>query len=196
MTEPIDAVGPHLTVVTGPMFAEKTRTLLWYARRAKRMGVPVQVYVPAVDTRHGEGVMRSHDGEDLTQYGAKAWAVSHKDVDSLASRLRTPQTRVIIDEVQFMPAAIVQQVRRMLKAKHHVVVAGLSLDYEQHPFENTLQLLGLADTIVKLTAVCAGCNKDCATITRRKTANGPRVQLGGSDLYEPLCRACWGSSEE
>ena len=183
----------RLTVVTGPMFSGKTETLLWYARRAQIAELPIQTFVPAMDTRHGEGIVRSHAGHDLQGYGVGVWTVSPETIHVLASRLRFDSMLVLIDEAQFMPEGIVEQVQKMLTKSRHVVVAGLSQDFAQRPFGFMPQLLALADDVQKLTAICSDCKADNATLTRRLTASKDQVQLGGMKQYAPVCRRCFTS---
>lgn len=184
---------PKLTVVTGPMFSGKTRYTLWLTDRAKIAERPVQVFVPAMDHRNGVGVVRSHNGEDLAMQGVGAWTVSPGDVHALATRIRFDNALVILDEAQFMPPEVVDQVKLMLTKNRHVVVAGLSQDAEQQPFGPMPKLMSLADEIVMLTAICAHCRQDNASMTRRLRAGGPQIQLGAADLYEPLCRRCFNA---
>ena len=180
-----------LTVITGPMFSGKTGILLWHARRAKIAEIPVQVFVPALDDRHGVGVVRSHDGMDLSEYGMGAWTIAAENVHALASRIRYEQALVLIDEAQFLPQDVVDQVRTILKKPRHVVIGGLSQDYLQRPFGPMPQLLAMADEVRVLTAICADCRSEGASLTRKLGGTSAQIELGSAALYAPLCRACY-----
>lgn len=181
-----------LTVVTGPMFAGKTETALRYAKRALLAQRPVQAFVPELDTRHGVGAVRSHAGNSLEALGVSAWTVSQDNIRDLHKRPRFDNMLVLIDEAQFMPDAVIEQVQLILRKPRHVVVCGLSTDFAQRPFGAMPTLLAIADEVVKLTAICSDCKSDNASLTHRLTASVARVELGGSDIYAPLCRACYG----
>lgn len=184
---------PKLTVVTGPMFSGKTETALRYAKRALIAQRPVQAFVPEMDTRHGVGAVRSHAGNSLEALGVSAWTVAPENICDLHKRPRFDNMLVLLDEVQFMPESIVEQVHYILQKPRHVVVCGLATDFTQRPFGAMPALLAIADEVVKLTAICSDCKSDTATLTFKTNGSAARVELGGSDLYAPLCRACYGA---
>ena len=71
-----------------------------------------------------------------------------------------------------------------------IIIAALDGTFERKPFGTILDLIPVAEKVVKLTAVCAICGAD-ACFTQR-TVNSKEVQLiGGAELYRPVCRACY-----
>jgi len=72
----------------------------------------------------------------------------------------------------------------------NVIGAGLDQDSRGVPFESACTLMGLADTIEKIVAVCNTCGKP-ATKTYRLEASGDRVQVGSMGMYEPRCVEHW-----
>jgi thymidine kinase len=182
-----------LTVYTGPMFSGKTEALIRAVKRTRYAEQPTQVFVPASDTRNGIGVVRSHGGLDLESIGVSAWAVDPTDSVSLADRVR-PGTKVVaIDEAQFFPASLIENVRTLLRRNLRLHVAGLDCDYRGEPFGPVPQLLAMADEIQKLTAVCAVCATDTARLTYRRSKETAQVLLGADDLYCPMCRVCYNT---
>lgn len=180
-----------LTVITGPMFSGKTESLIRLVKRTRDASLPVQVFVPATDTRNGVGVVRSHGGLDLEALGINAWAVDPDQLETLSERVRSGMRLVAIDEAQFFPLAIVAQVRKLLQRDIHVVVAGLDRDYREEPFGPMPSLLALADSVMKLTSICVECKQDTARLTYRRTNATQQVLLGAAEAYAPMCRGCY-----
>ena len=58
-----------------------------------------------------------------------------------------------------------------------------------------LELVPLADSVVKLTAVCHNCASEAA-FTKRTVASEELQLIGGAEAYIPVCRVCFlaGSS--
>jgi len=98
---------------------------------------------------------------------------------------------VCLDEVQFMPSQqTLSRVEQWLNNGVNVLASGLDQDSRGVPFETTSLLMGLADCVEKITAVCTTCGKD-ATKTYRLKAQGDRVQVGSMGMYEPRCLEHW-----
>lgn len=180
-----------LEVITGPMFSGKTEALIRVVQRARAMQLPVQVFVPASDSRNGVGVVKSHGGVNLEQLGVTAWAVSPNDEVPLDLRVRTHTGVVVIDEAQFFPPSLVGQVRNLLRYDLRIVAAGLDRDFRDEPFGVMPYLLALATRVDKLTAICGKCKHDNATISHRIVDDTAQVLLGAADAYLPLCRPCY-----
>jgi thymidine kinase len=69
-------------------------------------------------------------------------------------------------------------------------VAGLDGDAQRKPFGKLLELIPLADSIIKLKAMCKKCNDGTeALFTSKKVHDTTVVDIGSSDKYEALCRA-------
>ena len=76
-----------------------------------------------------------------------------------------------------------------------VIVAGTDMDFRGEPFGPMPQLLAIAELVDKLHAICVVCG-DLATRNHRlidgrpAPAEGPTIQVGGSESYEARCRKC------
>lgn len=174
-----------LTVVTGPMFGEKSTELLRYVRRALRAHKIVQAWLPDVDTRSGDRI-QTHAGEETSRLGIRT-NIAHSSLDILnGTHERTDL--IVIDEVQFFDPDIVHALD-VLRRKHHVVAAGLNLTVMGDSFGVMHQVIAIADTLTKVSAICS-CGAD-ATHTTRKTPVVDGNWVGGSESYEPACYSCW-----
>jgi thymidine kinase len=82
----------------------------------------------------------------------------------------------------------------MANAGKTVVVVALDGTFQRKPFNRILELVPLAEKVVKLTAICHKCKKD-ASFTQR-TIMSDRIELiGGSESYVASCRECFKMPE-
>ncbi len=183
----------RLTGIKGPMFSEKTTTLVGRARRKEHSGMKVQIFKQIIDDRFGAiHAVKSHDE---LEYPATPVNKAKEILDLL-----NPDTNFVgIDEVQFFDEAIVEVINELLEKNIEVVFTGLPLDFRGELFGKVPELLARADYVINLTAVCkykneegVQCSKD-ATRTQRlvdgKPANynDPVVIVGAAELYEARC---------
>jgi thymidine kinase len=174
-----------LTVVTGPMFGEKSTEILRYVRRALRAHKVVQAWIPDTDTRSC-GHIRTHSGDEATRLGVKT-NIARTSLDILnGTHERT--NLIVIDEVQFLDDDIVHTLD-VLRRRHHVVAAGLNLTVMGDSFGVMHQVIAMADVLTKVSAIC-GCGAD-ATHTIRKTPVINGNWVGGSEAYDAACYSCW-----
>jgi thymidine kinase len=196
----------RLEVIAGPMFAGKSEELLRRVRRAQIARRGVLVVSHALDARRGLGRVSSHSG-----LGAPSHTVS--DAAEIPALLRTgggtgseadAETELVaIDEAQFFGVGLVPVVADLAGRGLVVVVAGLSVTFDGQPFSPLPELMALAESVEKLTAVCSVCGADAAFHVRTPGAPpvpdaGPAhpggaltpvaAHVGGSESYAARCR--------
>ncbi len=178
-----------IEVVSGVMFSGKSEELLRRVRRALIAKRNVQVFKSHLDDRYGGlFTVMSHDG-----HRADALPVSNS-VHIAEAVL--PETQVVaIDEAQFLDMGVVRVANALADRGVRVVVAGTDMDFRGEPFGPIPQLLAIAEKVDKLHAICVRCG-DLATRNQRlidghpAPAEGPTIQVGGSESYEARCRRC------
>ncbi|XP_017532856.1 thymidine kinase, cytosolic isoform X1 [Manis javanica] len=94
-----------------------------------------------------------------------------------------------IDEGQFFPD-IVEFSETMANAGKTVIVAALDGTFQRKAFGTILNLVPLAESVVKLTAVCMECFREAAYTKRLGTEKEVEV-IGGADKYHSVCRLCY-----
>jgi thymidine kinase len=106
---------------------------------------------------------------------------------------------VAVDEVHFYddaPDAIVAACQRLADRGVRVIVSGLDQDFRAEPFLTIAQLMAVSEQVDKLHAICVRCGA-YATRSQRlingqpAPASAPTIVVGGLDLYEARCRACF-----
>ena len=176
-------------VISGVMFSGKSEELLRRIRRALIARKKVQVFKSALDDRYGNlDAVTSHDGSELA-------AVPVVSSEQIAEGIEPDTDVVAIDEAQFLDDGIVSLVNEFADRGVRVVVAGTDMDFRGEPFGPVPRLLAVAERVDKLHAICVVCG-DLATRNQRiiderpAPADGPTIQVGGSDSYEARCRRC------
>lgn len=170
-----------LTVYTGPMFSGKTTRLL-----ATASGREVILFKPERDDRYADSAVVTHDGERMD-------ARVRADADFAGAVRAADRDVVCVDEANFFDAGLVGTMEELRSAGYDCHVAGLDRDFCGEGFPPVPSLIELADAVERLTADCAVCGGD-ASYTQRLVdgepadPDGPRVQVGGAERYEPRCR--------
>lgn len=189
-----------LRFVYGSMSSGKSLNLLSTAYNLEENDIQIMVLKPSLDTRDGEGIIRSRAGlerkcimidNDVNLYEAiKAYK------NFLASQFEVLRW-VIIDEAQFLTAEQVDQLSDVADFLDiEVMCFGLRTDFKSHLFEGSKRLFELADDIEEIKASCE-CGEKKTSINARFDENGEiltegsQVEIGGNDRYRAICRKCW-----
>ena len=150
-------------------------TMLWTAALDNRTEQPIA-------SRIGLGADASRFGPGTNLYEAV-----------MAQHRETPLACVLIDEAQFLTATQVWQCARLAdEAGIPVLCYGLRTDFRGDLFPGSAVLLGIADALIELKAVCH-CGRK-ATMNLRTDASGEAIshgaqtQIGGNERYLALCR--------
>jgi thymidine kinase len=173
------------------MNAGKSSTLLQAAFNYGERDMRVSLWTAAIENRPGFGAISSRIGlssdahrfEDSTDIAARV----------LEDHAEEPIACVLIDEAQFLTRDQVWQCARLAdEADIPVLCYGLRTDFQGALFPGSGALLGIADSLVELKAVCH-CGRK-ATMNLRVDAAGKAVsagaqtEIGGNDRYVALCR--------
>ncbi|MFH0874036.1 MAG: thymidine kinase [Candidatus Komeilibacteria bacterium] len=174
---------PNIRVISGCMFSGKTSRLLWYLKRADLANRKVVLFKPQIDNRYSASEVVTHDNTRVPSM------VISQAVEILP--LADQYDVIGIDEIHFFDARQLVAVAEKLAAQGKAVVAaGLDLDAEDNAFEATKELMGIAEFVEKLQAVCADCNNEYASRSYRKSQSKEKFEVGGKEAYLPLCRVC------
>lgn len=182
-----------LDLVVGPMFAGKTTELMRRYERSKIAGRDVLFMRPHMDTR-----------EAITHAGVHVPCSYVRDAQRVLDTIAyfsdpldpQPMDHLIIDEVQFLDMDgqldFVDRLQEYLgQSKLIITCGGLDTDQAGRPFPTVALLLAAAESVTKLTAVCA-CGSDATRsswISELEFSSETRI--GGADRYKPACRDCF-----
>jgi thymidine kinase len=189
-----------LKFVWGSMSSGKSLNLLSTAYNLEDNNIQIMVLKPSLDTRDGEGVIRSRAGlerkcvmidEDVNLYNA---IKAYRNV--LASQLETLKW-VIVDEAQFLTEEQVDQLSDVVDFLDiNVMCFGLRTDFQSRLFPGSKRLFEIADDLEEIKSSCE-CGEKKSSINARFDENGEivtegsQVEIGGNDKYKAICRKCW-----
>ena len=181
--------GGWIEVVAGVMFSGKSEELMRRVRRALIARKRVQVFKSHLDSRYaGLFAVSSHDGRTVE-------AVPVDSSAQVAQRIDPTAQVIAIDEAQFLDNGIIEVATSLAARGRRVILAGLDTDFRGEPFGPMPQLMAIAESVDKLSAICVLCGAP-ATRTQRlidgepAAWDSPTIMVGGREAYEARCRAC------
>ena len=135
------------------------------------------------DTRYENGEkIATHDLQTMS-------AISCLELSSLEPQA-ADYSVIGIDEGQFFPDCV-KFAETMANQGKIVMVAALDGSYQRIGFGNILELVPLAESVLKLTAVCMICFRQEASFTKRIGIEKELEVIGGADKYMAVCRRCY-----
>ncbi len=173
------------------MNAGKSTTLLQADFNYRERGMATMLWTAGVDDRGRPGWISSRIGlaerARIFDAGTDLFAFIAARVDE------GPLACVMIDEAQFLSRDQVWGLARVCdELGVPVICYGLRTDFQGELFAGSAALLGLADIMVELKAICECGSK--ATMNLRIDASGKPVSegaqtaIGGNERYVALCR--------
>lgn len=173
------------------MNAGKSTNLLQADFNYRERGMATMLWTAAIDDRGGARDIESRIGLHAEAHrfdpATDLWAAVK------AAHVVQPLSCVLLDEAQFLTREQVWQLARIAdEAGVPVLCYGLRTDFQGELFEGAAALLGIADSLVELKAVCR-CGRK-ATMNLRVDESvaavraGVQTEIGGNDRYVALCR--------
>ena len=175
----------HLSIVMGPMWSGKTSELLRLGRQCSLCEIDCLLVNHSSDLRYADTAsqLTTHSGGVLPCTAAASLA-------ELGPIVSLPAV-ILVNEAQFFPD-IVSWTREAVEVHgKRVTLVGLDGDYLRSAFGDWLSLIPIADAVVKLRAICAGCKRAEAPFTWRSGRRDEGQVLVGTREYQALCRACY-----
>lgn len=172
------------------MNAGKSSHLLQADFNYRERGMRTMLWTAALDSRSA-GMVRSRIGLESEAHrfapGTDLWA------EVSAAHAGDKLDCVLVDEAQLLRPEQVWQLARLAdEGSIPVLCYGLRTDFQGELFPGSAVLLGIADALVELKAVCH-CGRK-ATMNLRVDESGAAVrqgaqtEIGGNDRYVALCR--------
>jgi len=181
MHRPVAKGRGEIQLIIGPMFSGKSTELLRRLRRCQFAMLRCLMIKYANDDRYDSDMFSTHDG-------TKVKAAKCQKLEQIEAV--TAEYDVIgIDEGQFFPDIVDFSENQANKGKI-VIIAALDGTYLRTPFPKFLDLIPLAESVVKLNAICMNCRAEAA-FTRRLGSETKLEVIGGEDKYMSVCRICY-----
>lgn len=173
-----------LNIIIGCMFAGKTSKLIETITNKYTEETHSKIYIitSSLDTRTTKYI-QTHSGIKLF-----ANKKDHLDfTDAELSVLQHHYNIIVIDEGQFFPN-LVHNIKRMLEYNLEIYIAGLDADSNQEKFGEMIDLIPIADSIIKLTGYCDICGNIGAFTKRINQDINKQVLIGDKNEYLCVCR--------
>ena len=177
------------------MNAGKSTTLLQADFNYRERGMATMLWTAALDDRGGSaGSSRAIESRIGLAHDAHRFEPATDLWERITASHRVePLACVLVDEAQFLTHTQVWQLARVADGSGIPVLCyGLRTDFKGELFPGSATLLGIADALVELKAVCH-CGRK-ATMNLRVDAaggavhEGAQTEIGGNDRYVALCR--------
>lgn len=174
----------------GTMDSAKTMNLLAVAHNYRQQGKAVALLKPRLDDRFGGRVIASRSGLE------KQVDLLLEPDTTLDPAFFTALDCVLVDEAQFLSAAVIEQLRAITRTCNVPVICyGLRTDFRTRLFPGAQRLFELADSIEEVKVTCQYCNRKAIFNMRfvdgQPTADGEQIQLGANESYAPACHVCY-----
>jgi thymidine kinase len=169
----------------GAMDSAKTMNLLAVAHNYRKQGKTVLLAKPALDDRFGHGRIASRSGLE-----AGADLLLHERTVLELDRLRGIDC-ILVDEVQFVAPAVIEQLRTVTTALDIPVICyGLRTDFRTRLFPGAQRLMELADSIEEVKVTCRFCGRKAVfnlrSVAGEAVVEGEQIALGDLE-YAPVC---------
>ncbi|XP_069511351.1 thymidine kinase, cytosolic [Ambystoma mexicanum] len=171
----------QIQVIFGPMFSGKSTELMRRVRRFQIAQYKCLLVKYYKDVRYSTNGVASHDRNTMEAVAASRLLDVYQQAVSCAV--------IGIDEGQFF-SDVVEFCEGMANMGKTVIVAALDGTFQRKAFGNILSLVPLAESVVKLNAVCMECYREAA-YTKRLGAEKEVEVMGGSEKYQAVCRRCY-----
>ena len=170
-------------IVLGPMFSGKTSYVLEYVRKYHAIGKKVSIIKPLVDNRYSnENFVVSHNNEKLTcrNWDTRIPLCQYTDAEFY--------DYFVIEEAQFFTHLHHFCSHILFELKKHILVVGLNGDAEQTKFGEILDIIPMATSLKKLSAMCSVCKDGTpAHYTKAFEKSENQINVGGAEKYVAVC---------
>ena len=172
------------------MNASKSTTLLQADFNYRERGMATMLWTAALDDRGGDKAIESRIG---LHANAHRFAADTDLWERIGAAHRVePLACVLVDEAQFLTEDQVWQLARVAQAGIPVLCYGLRTDFQGESFPGSKVLLGIADSLIELKAVCHCGRKSSMNLrvdaSGAAVRQGEQTEIGGNDRYVALCR--------
>lgn len=183
-----------IKVICGPMRCGKSLEVIRIVEKYNIAGKKVLIVKPTQDTRDGDQVI-SRIGlkiqKDTIQVNNLKEINEHcLHKINLRKDYELDLDLLVVDEFHFFKEDFIWFFYLMISMGVDIVVSGLDISHQGHPFKTMSDIMGIADDVIKLKAICTHTKQDTAVVTLMKNYI-PQDNIPGDDAYEPVCRQVW-----
>lgn len=200
-----------IRIETGPMFSGKSSSMIKFVenflRAERKIGRDILVFNHASDERYGTNQISSHNQTSVEAFAVRnsqeifeqIFDFDSNDTPHIKKELEEYLTAIFIDEAQFFDDNLPLVVQVIDSYGIDVYLAGLDTNFKGETFGPMGDLMAIADTVNKNTAVCMyrtnghTCGEPAQKTQRLvngKPANydDPIILVGAHESYTARCK--------
>lgn len=173
----------YLKVIMGPMWCGKSTEVINIYKHNCIAQISTLVVNYDEDTRYHDTKLSTHDKTMIpcVRFNKLADLLNYEDLYKFKC--------IVIDEAQFFED-LKTSVETLLSLNKFIYVCGLDGDFQMKKFGQILDIIPIADEVIKKQALCALCrNGKKASFTKRLSEESSQ-KLIGTNNYIPVCREC------
>lgn len=184
-----------LDIIIGCMFSGKTSELINRIQKASLVyGDDVLVINHTSDTRYGtEDGLYSHDANFNSS--VRCFNLCEIYTNELEPLLKKAKA-IFIDEAQFFEDLKLFVHYCVEGLNKWVTICGLDSDYKRRKFGHIIDLIPMADSVLKKKALCLRCKDGTEAMFSKRIVNqnndgsdsGVVIMVGEAQKYESVCR--------
>lgn len=178
-----------IRVFCGPMFSGKTSSFIPIIEKTLEANKKIKIFRPTIDDRYSNVT-----NEKVVTNNQKIIDIDTQKVNNseeILNQVRNLDINLIfIDEAQFFDENLIKVCHIIANMGKDIVISGLDMDAFGVPFKTMPQILSIADSIIKLKAICDFCKEEKANFTYRKDSSTEQELVGGKEKYGAICRDC------
>ena len=172
----------YLKVIIGPMWSGKSSEVVSIYNHNCIARISTIVVNYEDDKRYDEYLLSTHDKVKIPchRYTRLSELLESGDLCEIKC--------IVIDEAQFF-CDLYDSVKKLLSMGKMVYVCGLDSDYKMEKFGQIIDVIPLADEVIKKQALCAICRNGKKAAFTKRLSDGEEQVIIGND-YIPVCREC------
>ncbi len=165
----------------GPMYAGKTSHLM---NLYSYHGGVILDHTLDETIENKQGTFKSHNNTVMNCYKAKS-------LMAFMRKVGTTENSIFINEAQFFDD--LYEFVLTYENDKNIYIFGLDGDFNRKPFGQILNVIPLADYVVKFNGICKFCSKN-SLFSKRIVPNQEQYLLDES-AYVPTCRTCYNGNK-
>ena len=178
----------YLKVILGSMFAGKTTEIIKEYNKHTSAGFKCCIINHSLDDRYNTDntKMSTHNNNVVECKSGSTLGEIFEQEGDIVNEMEV----FFINEGQFFEDLYKRVDFLINKKNKKVYVCGLDGDFQRKKFGSLLDILPLADDIIKLKGFCKECKINDAIFTHRITEEKQQM-LVSSNSHIPVCRKCY-----
>ena len=183
----------------GTVASGKSLDLLKVNYNYEENGMTTLILTSKIDDRYGHDIVKSRTGVHKNAIGIDSKDNIYEIIEYKRSIMGKTINCVLVDEVQFFTPEHIYQLSEIVdKLGIPVICYGLRADYKNGIFKSSAVLMAIADELEEMKTICSHCGKKKATVSVKIVdgivqSSGKQIEIGGNELYKPMCRSCYKS---